>query len=61
MRVDATTVRDFNRIRVEPITGAIGAEVSNVDLREIDDEIIAEILLESDALKKGDPLDEVPF
>ena len=43
MRVDATTVRDFNRIRVEPITGAIGAEVSNVDLREIDDEIIAEI------------------
>jgi uncharacterized protein (DUF3820 family) len=27
----------------------------------IRNEIIAEILLESDALKKGDPLDEVPF
>jgi len=43
MRVDATKVRDFNRIRVEPVTGAIGAEISNVDLRDLDDEIIAEI------------------
>ena len=43
MRVDATTVRDFNRINVTPVTGSIGAEVDNVDLRDIDDEVIGEI------------------
>lgn len=43
MRIDSTTVRDFNRIRVEPVTGSIGAEVSNVDLRELDDELVAEL------------------
>ena len=43
MRVEAAVVDDYNRIRVEPITGAIGAEVSNVDLRDFDEEIIAEI------------------
>ena len=43
MRVEAAQVDDYNRIRVEPITGAIGAEVSNVDLRDFDEEIIAEI------------------
>lgn len=43
MRVNATAVRDFNRILVEPVTGAIGAEISNVDLRDFDDEVIAEI------------------
>ena len=43
MRVDAVALQDYNRIHVEPLTGAIGAEVSNVDLRDFDDEIIAEI------------------
>ncbi len=43
MRIDATTVKDYNRIRVEPLTGTIGAEVTNVDLRDFDDEVIAEL------------------
>jgi len=43
MRVEATAVRDFNRIRVEPVTGSIGAEIAGVDLRELDDELIAEL------------------
>jgi taurine dioxygenase len=43
MRVDATSVRDFNRIQVEPLTGSIGAEIANVDLRDFDDEIVAEL------------------
>lgn len=43
MRIDSTSVGDFNRIKVEPVTGTIGAEISNVDLRELDDEIIAEL------------------
>jgi taurine dioxygenase len=43
MRVDAVTPGDYNRIRVSPVTGSIGAEVSEVDLRDLDDEIIAEI------------------
>lgn len=43
MRVDAVAIRDYNRIRVEPVTGSIGAEVVDLDLREIDDEIVAEL------------------
>jgi taurine dioxygenase len=43
MRIEATSVRDFDRIRVEPVTGAIGAEVTNVDLRDIDDQVLAEL------------------
>lgn len=43
MRIEATSIGDFNRIRVNPLTGSIGAEVDHVDLRELDDEIIAEI------------------
>lgn len=43
MRIDVTAVADYNRIRVEPVTGSIGADVGNVDLREIDDEILAEL------------------
>ncbi len=43
MRVEATAVADYNRIRVEPLTGSIGAEISGVDLRDFDDEIIAEL------------------
>ena len=35
--------RTYNRIRVEPLTGAIGAEVQGVDLRDIDDETFGEI------------------
>jgi len=33
----------YSRIAVEPLTGAIGAEISGVDLRRIDDELFAEI------------------
>jgi len=43
MRVEATRVEDYNRIRVEPLTGAVGAEISNVDLREVDDDTLAEL------------------
>lgn len=43
MRVEALAAQDYNRIRVEPTTGSIGAEISQVDLRDLDDEIVAEI------------------
>lgn len=43
MRVTSTAVKDYDRIRVEPVTGSIGAEISGVDLRELDDELIAEL------------------
>ncbi len=43
MFVKATAVADYARIRVEPVTGAIGAEVSNVDLRDLDDDTFAEL------------------
>ncbi len=43
MRVMSTTVGDYARIKVEPVTGSIGAEISGVDLRDLDDEIVAEI------------------
>jgi taurine dioxygenase len=43
MRIEAVDVGDYDRIRVEPVTGSIGAEVSNVDLREVDEEILAEL------------------
>ena len=43
MRVAATAVGDYDRIRVEPVTGSIGAEIGGVDLRELDDELIAEL------------------
>jgi taurine dioxygenase len=43
MRLDSVTVGDFNRIRVEPMTGTIGAEIVNVDLRDLDDELVAEL------------------
>jgi taurine dioxygenase len=39
----STGVKDYDRIRVEPVTGSIGAEVSGLDLRELDDDLIAEI------------------
>ena len=42
MRINATAVRDFNRIQVQPVTGTIGAEIANIDLRDVDDEIICE-------------------
>ncbi|MDH4144514.1 MAG: TauD/TfdA family dioxygenase [Acidimicrobiia bacterium] len=43
MFVQATTVADYQHIRVEPITGAIGAEVSGVDLRDLDEDTFAEL------------------
>jgi len=43
MRIEATAVKEYNRIRVEPIAGSIGAEIVGIDLREIDAEIIDEI------------------
>lgn len=43
MFVNATSVADYARIRVEPITGSIGAEVSGMDLRDIDDDTFAEL------------------
>ncbi len=43
MRVTATPVGKFDRIGVEPVTGSIGAEITGIDLRDVDDEIIAEI------------------
>jgi len=43
MQVMSTSVKDYDRIQVEPVTGSIGAEVAGVDLRDIDDELIAEL------------------
>jgi taurine dioxygenase len=43
MRITATGVACYNRISVTPVTGSIGAEVEQVDLRDLDDEIIAEL------------------
>jgi taurine dioxygenase len=34
---------DYQRIRVEPIAGALGAEIEGVDLADLDDETFAEI------------------
>jgi taurine dioxygenase len=43
MRIDAVAVGDYDRIRVEPMTGTIGAEITGVDLREVDDETLSEL------------------
>ena len=43
MRVDAVQPNEYNRMRVEPLTGSIGAEIAGVDLRELDDELIVEL------------------
>ncbi len=43
MFAPATTVADYEHIRVEPVTGTIGAEVSGVDLRDLDDDALAEL------------------
>ena len=43
MRVEAQPVIEYDGFRVEPASGAIGAEVVGVDLREFDDDRIAEL------------------
>lgn len=43
MRINAVQPKDYDRIRVEPLTGSIGAEIANVDLRDLDDQLIAEL------------------
>ena len=43
MRVDARVPQEYNRINLEPISGALGAIVHGVDMRELDDEIITEL------------------
>lgn len=43
MRVDSAEVDDYDVLRVEPLTGTIGAEIRGVDLREPTDEVIGEI------------------
>jgi taurine dioxygenase len=43
MRIDTVAIGDYQRIRVEPVTGSIGAEISGVDLRDVDDETLAEL------------------
>lgn len=43
MFVRAMSVASYDRIRVEPVTGSIGAEVSGVDLRDIDEDTAAEL------------------
>ena len=43
MRVTATEGASYNRISVTPVTGSIGADVEQVDLRDFDDELIAEL------------------
>ena len=43
MFIQATTISHYGKIKVEPLTGAIGAEISGVDLRDIDDDTFAEL------------------
>ena len=43
MRVEAVVVEDYTHLDVQPLTGAIGAEVHNVDLRDLSDSILDEI------------------
>ncbi|MFN0025771.1 MAG: TauD/TfdA dioxygenase family protein [Acidimicrobiales bacterium] len=43
MRVMARPVEDYQRIRVEPLTGTLGAEVTEVDLRDLDEDTFAEL------------------
>lgn len=43
MFVRAMSVASYDHIRVEPVTGSIGAEVSGVDLRDIDEDTAAEL------------------
>src|SRR5262245_18422691 len=43
MPVVAAKVKEYARIKVAPLTGALGAEVSGVQLRELDDETFDEV------------------
>ena len=39
---------DYSRIKVEPVSGALGAEISGVNLAALDDETFEEIELAYD-------------
>lgn len=41
--LEPTTVSNYQHIRVTPLTGALGAEVGGVDLRDVDDDTFAEL------------------
>ena len=43
MRINAVQPKAYNRFKVEPLTGTIGAEIAGVDLRELDAELISEL------------------
>ena len=43
MPVVAQEAKQYNRIKVAPLTGALGAEVVGVQLRDLDDETFAEL------------------
>ncbi len=43
MFVNATSVGEYSQIKVEPLTGSIGAEITGVDLRDVEDETFTEL------------------
>ena len=43
MQAAEELANDYRKITVEPLAGALGAEISGVDLNELDDAAVAEI------------------
>ena len=43
MQAAEELVNDYRKITVEPLAGALGAEISGVDLNDLDDAAVAEI------------------
>lgn len=43
MKVMARSVEDYEHLRLEPLTGSIGAQVHGVDLRDVNEATLAEI------------------